>query len=79
MLLAYLGRGALTRSATQGMLTVPPDPDWRVIAFATLLAIRTGVQGSLGPARRATASVDLESALKNASVHPHPGQRHCAG
>ena len=72
VLLAYLGRGALTGSATQGMLAVPPDRDWRVIAFATLLAIGTGVQGSLGAARRATASVDLESALKSSVCSAAP-------
>ena len=72
VLLAYLGRGALTGSATQGMLAVPPDPDWRVIAFATLLAIGTGVQCSLGAARRATASVDLESALKSSVCSAAP-------
>ena len=65
VLLAYLGRGILAGSATEGILSLPSGPDWRVIAFATLLAIGTGVLFSVGPARRATASVDLESALKN--------------
>ncbi len=65
VLLAYLGRGALAGSATEGILNLPSGPDWRVIALATLLSFGTGVLFSVGPALRATASVDLESALKN--------------
>ena len=56
VLLAYLGRGILAGSATEGILSLPSGPDWRVIAFATLLAIGTGVLFSIGPARRATAT-----------------------
>jgi putative ABC transport system permease protein len=67
VLLAYLGRGILAGSATEGILSLPAGPDWRVIVFATLLAIGTGLLFSIGPARRAIASVDLESALKNDS------------
>jgi putative ABC transport system permease protein len=65
LLLAYLGRGALAGSATEGILKMPSGLDWRVMAFATVLAIGTGVLFSVGPARRATASVDLESGLKS--------------
>ncbi len=66
VLLAYLGRGVLAGNTVEGMLALPRNLEWRVIAFATLLAVTTGVLFSLGPARRATARVDLESALRDA-------------
>jgi len=66
VLLAYTGRGVLAGNATEGMLELSRDLEWRVIAFATLLAVSTGVLFSIGPARRATARVDLESALRDA-------------
>jgi hypothetical protein len=75
VLVAYLGRGILAGTATEGILSLPSGPDWRVIAFAILLAIGTGVVFSLGPARRATASVDLESALRNDSHSSVPEMR----
>ena len=67
VLLAYLGRGFLAGNAIEGMLVLPRNPEWRVVAFATVLALTTGVLFSLGPARRATARVDLESALRDAA------------
>jgi predicted permease len=70
VLLAYLGRGVLAGNAIEGMLALPRNPEWRVIVFATLLAVTTGVLFSLGPARRATARVDLESALRDAASPP---------
>jgi ABC-type antimicrobial peptide transport system permease subunit len=76
VLLAYLGRGILAGTATEGILSLPSGPDWRVIAFATLLAIGTGVLFSIGPARRATASVDLESALRN-DLHSSVPEMRC--
>ena len=43
VLLAYLGRGVLAGNAVEGMLALPRNLEWRVIAFATLLAVTTGV------------------------------------
>jgi len=71
VLLAYLGRGLLAGNAVEGMLALPGNLEWRVIAFATLLAITTGVLFSVGPARRATARVDLESALRDSVSSLH--------
>lgn len=73
VLLAYLGHGVLAGNAVEGMLALPRYLEWRVIAFATLLAITTGVLFSIGPARRATARVDLESALRDAVSSPLRG------
>jgi len=73
VLLAYLGRGVLAGNAVEGMLALPRNLEWRVIAVATLLAISTGVLFSVGPARRATARVDLESALRDAVSSPLHG------
>jgi ABC-type antimicrobial peptide transport system permease subunit len=74
VLLAYTGRGVLAGNATEGMLELSRNLEWRVIAFATLLAVSTGVLLSIGPARRATARVDLESALRD-SVSSRPAGR----
>ena len=52
------------------MLALPRNPEWRVIVFATLLAVTTGVLFSVGPARRATARMDLESGLRDAASGP---------
>jgi putative ABC transport system permease protein len=73
VLLAYLGRGFLAGNAIEGMLVLPRNPEWRVVAFATVLAVTTGVLFSVGPARRATARVDLESALRDAASSPLDG------
>jgi putative ABC transport system permease protein len=73
VLLAYLGRGVLAGNAIEGMLALPRSPEWRVLAFATLLAITTGVLFSIGPARRATARVDLESGVRDAASGPLHG------
>src|SRR4051794_226275 len=73
VLLAYLGRGVLAGNAVEGMLALPRNLEWRGIAVATLLAISTGVLFSVGPARRATARVDLESALRDAVSSPLHG------
>ena len=73
VLLAYLGRGLLAGNAIEGMLALPRNLEWRVIVFAALLAVTTGVLFSLGPARRATARVDLESALRDAASSPVHG------
>jgi len=73
VLLAYLGRGVVAGNAIEGMLALPRTLEWRVIAFATVLAITTGVLFSVGPARRATARVDLESALRDAVSSPLHG------
>jgi ABC-type antimicrobial peptide transport system permease subunit len=70
VLLAYLGRGVLAGNAIEGMLALPRTLEWRVIAFAMVLAVTTGVLFSIGPARRATARVDLESALRDAVSSP---------
>jgi ABC-type antimicrobial peptide transport system permease subunit len=70
VLLAYLGHGVLAGNALEGMLALPRNPEWRVIVFATLLAFTTGVLFSVGPARRATARVDLEFALRDAVSSP---------
>jgi putative ABC transport system permease protein len=79
VLLAYLGRGVLAGNAAEGMLAFPRNLEWRVIAFATLLAVTTGVLFSIGPARRATARVDLESALRDAVSSPLHGMASLAG
>jgi putative ABC transport system permease protein len=73
VLLAYLGRGILAGNAIEGMLALPGSLEWRVIAFATVLAVTTGVLFSVAPARRATAPVDLESALRDAVSSPLHG------
>jgi putative ABC transport system permease protein len=73
ILLAYLGSGFLAGNAIEGMLVLPRNPEWRVVAFATVLAVTTGVLSSVGPARRATARVDLESALRDAASSPLDG------
>jgi len=73
VLLAYIGRGVLAGNAIEGMLELSRNPEWRVIAFATVLAVSTGVLFSIGPARRATARVDLESALRDAVSSPLAG------
>jgi hypothetical protein len=70
VLLAYLGRGVLAGNAVEGMLALPHNLEWSVIAFAMVLTVATGVLFSVGPARRATAHVDLESALRNAVSSP---------
>jgi putative ABC transport system permease protein len=79
VLLAYLARGVLAGNAVEGMLASPQNLEWRVIAFAALLAITTGVLFSVGPARRATARVDLESALRDAVSSPLHGIASLAG
>jgi len=73
VLLAYIGRGLLAGNATEGMLELSRNPEWRVIVFATVLAVSTGVMFSIGPARRATARVDLESALRDTVPSPLSG------
>jgi ABC-type antimicrobial peptide transport system permease subunit len=73
VLLAYLGRGVLAGNAVEGMLALPRHLEWRVVVFATVLAVATGILFSVGPARRATARVDLESALRNAVSSPLDG------
>jgi putative ABC transport system permease protein len=73
VLLAYVGRGVLAGNAIEGMLELSRNLEWRVIAFATVLAVSTGVLFSIGPARRATAAVDLESALRDAVSSPLAG------
>jgi len=73
VLLAYIGRGVLAGNAVEGMLELSRNPEWRVIAFATVLAVSTGVLFSIGPARRATAQVDLEAALRDAVSSPLGG------
>ncbi len=73
VLLAYLGRGVLAGNAIEGMLALPRNLEWRVVAFAMMLAVTTGVLFSVGPARRATARVDLESALRDAVSSPLHG------
>jgi putative ABC transport system permease protein len=65
VLLAYLGRGVLAGNAVEAMLELSQNPDWRVIVFATVLATSTGVLFSVGPARRATMRLDVESALRD--------------
>ena len=65
VLVAQLGRGAVAGNATGGVLSSTPVLDWRVFGFAALLTIGTGVLFSIGPARRATATVDLDVALKD--------------
>ena len=79
VLLAYLGRGVLAGNAAEGMLAFPRNLEWRVIALATLLSVTTGVLFSVGPARRATARVDLESALRDAVTSPLHGMASLAG
>ena len=73
VVLAYMGRGVLAGNAIEGMLELPRNPEWRVIAFAAVLAVLTGVLFSVGPARQATARVDLESALRNTVSSPLAG------
>ena len=73
VLLAYIGRGLLAGNAIEGMLELSRNLEWRVVGFATLLAVSTGVLCSVGPARRATAGVDLESALRDAVSSPLAG------
>src|SRR6185436_1801822 len=73
VLLAYLGRGVLAGNAVEGMLALSGNPEWRVIGFAALLAVTMGVLFSIGPARRATGRVDLESALRDAVSSPVQG------
>ena len=73
VLLAYAGRGILAGNAIEGMLDLSRHLEWRVIVFASVLAVSTGVLFSVGPARRATARVDLESALRDAVSSPLAG------
>ncbi len=73
VLLAYIGRGVLAGNAIEGMLELSRNPEWRVIAFAIVLAVSTGVLCSLGPAHRASARVDLEFALRDAASSPLAG------
>lgn len=73
VLLAYIGRGLLAGNAIEGMLELSRNLEWRVVGFATLLAVSTGVLCSVGPARRATARVDLESALRDGVSSPLAG------
>jgi ABC-type antimicrobial peptide transport system permease subunit len=79
VLLAYIGRGVLAGNAVEGMLALPRNLEWRVIAFAALLAITTGVLFSVGPARRATSRVDLESTLRDAVSSPVHGMAPLGG
>ena len=60
VLLAYTGRRVLAGNATEGMLELSRNLEWRVIAFATWLAVSTGVLLSMdrhvGPRRAWTLS-----------------------
>jgi putative ABC transport system permease protein len=73
VLLAYVGRGVLAGNAIEGMLELSRNLEWRVIGFATVLAVSTGVLFSVGPARRSTGRVNLESALRDTVSSPVHG------
>ena len=65
VLIAQVSRAPLAGNATGAALSSAPVLDWGVFAFAALLTIGTGLLFSIGPARRATATVDLDVALRN--------------
>jgi hypothetical protein len=71
-LAAQIGRGIVTGTATEGMVNPESGLDWRAFTFAALLTIGIGVLFSIGPARRATATVDLDGALKGGVASDHP-------
>ena len=67
-LIAHVGSTAFSAGASAGILNTASTPDWRVSVFAALLTIGTGLLFSIGPARRATATLDLDVALKDGIV-----------
>jgi putative ABC transport system permease protein len=69
-LIAHVGRGILTQGVRAGAVDAMSTLDGRVFAFALLLAIGTGLLFSIGPARRVTATLDVDAALKGGIVAP---------
>jgi putative ABC transport system permease protein len=67
-LLAHVGRSGFSGSVTGGVLNTASRLDWRILTFAALLTIGTGLLCSVGPARRITATLDLDVALKDGIV-----------
>lgn len=67
-LIAHVGSTAFSAGASAGMLNTASTPDWRLSVFALLLTIGTGLLFSIGPARRATATLDVDVALKDGIV-----------
>ncbi|HEX5474822.1 MAG TPA: ABC transporter permease [Vicinamibacterales bacterium] len=63
-LIAQVGRGTFIGTATGGIVNPASGLDWKAFTFASLLTLGTGLLFSVGPARRATATLDLDVALK---------------
>jgi putative ABC transport system permease protein len=63
-LVAYVGRGVFIGTATTGVLNTASGLDWRAFTFAALLTIGIGLLFSVRPARRATATIELDLAVK---------------
>ena len=64
VLAAHVLRGVFAASGGAGALSLAATLDWRVASFAVLLIICTGFICSIGPARHATAALDVEAGLK---------------
>ena len=69
-LIAQVGRGILTQGGMAGTVGAMAMLDGRVFIFALLLTVGTGLLFSVGPARRVTATLDVDAALKGGMVAP---------
>jgi putative ABC transport system permease protein len=69
-LIAQAGRGILTQSGMAGTVDAMATLDGRVFVFALLLTVGTGLLFSVGPARRALATLEVGAALKGGIAAP---------
>jgi predicted permease len=78
ILFSFWGVRAITAvimGGSKGPFPFVVEPDWRVLAFAVLVSVSTGILFGLAPALRST-DLDLTSALKeNFSTHPEGARR----
>ena len=69
-LIAHVGGGILTQGGMASTVGAMAMLDGRVFVFALLLTVSTGLLFSVGPARRVTATLDVDAALKGGMVAP---------
>lgn len=70
VLIAHVGRSTFSASATDSGLNTVSTLDWRILAFAALLTMGTGLLCSIVPARRVTATLDVDVALNDGTAAP---------
>lgn len=63
--IAHVGRSTFSGGATDGALNTASTLNWHVLVFAVPLTIGTGLLCSFGPARRVTATHELDVVLKD--------------